>query len=87
MSNEEKDPSRSPEAARESERILQDAFLRGDAGAVGAPRVSASVWSAGANDGPGEVVHEHRKWRRHVEEERGPGAGWLRRTLRRWLRR
>ncbi len=85
MSNEEKDPSRSPEAARESERILQDSLL--GPGFAGTPRVSASVLSEAANEGSGEVVHEHKKWRRHVEEEGGPGAGWLRRTLRRWFGR
>ena len=84
MSNEEKDPSRPPEAADDSESVATEGHL----GAGFAPGLSASVLSAGADDGPSEVVHEHKSWSHHVVEEPDPGSGGrLRRTLRRWFGR
>jgi hypothetical protein len=92
VSDEEKGASEDPQAARESERILQGGFLSGGVGPMGppSPRVSASVLSGGADDGPSEVVHEHKSWRDHLVEEPDPGitgGGRLRRTLRRWFGR
>ncbi len=85
MSNEEKNPSESPEAGRDSKATVEGG---GFIGPGLAPGLSASVLSGGEDDGPSEVVHEHKSWRHHVVEESDPGSGGrLRRTLRRWFRR
>ena len=87
VSNEDKDPSGSAEAARESERIRQDGFL--DAGIAHAPMVSPSVLRSMEDSGPSEMVNEDGSWKSHaLEEESDPGdRGGLRRTLSRWFGR
>jgi hypothetical protein len=87
VSNEEKDPTGSAEAARESERVRQ--FL--DAGIAHDPRVSPSVMRGAEDTGPSETVNEDGSWKSHALEEKSDAAsqprGGLRRTLRRWFRR
>jgi hypothetical protein len=86
MSNEEKAPSELPEEAKETwEKVEDGVWLDGGLIRHG---VTAEVLSAGADDGPSEVVHERKSWRDHVVEEPDPGSGGrVRRTLRRWFRR
>jgi hypothetical protein len=86
VGNEEKPPSESPGAGRESGGIPQDSYL--GAGIAHSPRVSASVLRGLEDNGPSKTIHDDGSWKSHaLEEDESGGRGRLRRTLRRWFGR